>query len=110
VVVGGQTVNGVQIGPGDTRTIHLPVGESIELDASESVVWTLDVGGTAISGSGTTVYHAGAYITETALSSSRIAVDTSAPQPLLASFPMTLTATSTFDSAQVATVNVLITN
>ncbi|HEY2977909.1 MAG TPA: hypothetical protein VGJ35_08055 [Burkholderiaceae bacterium] len=44
------------------------------------------------------------------MSDSRIVVDTDAAYPLSAAVPITLIATSTLDSTQVATVNVLITN
>ena len=110
VVVAGQPVNGVQIVPGQSQSLSVSVGQSLELDASEPVVWTLEVGGSAVTGSGTTVYYAGVSITQTAVSSSRIVVDTSAAYPLAAPVPITLVATSTVDAAQVATVNVLITN
>lgn len=110
LVVGGQPVSGVDIGPGSSPTIYVRAGQSIELDASESVIWTLYVAGTAVSVSGTTIYYGGAAVTLTAESPSRIAVDTFAAAPLATSIPVTLVASSTFDSAQVATVNVLITN
>ncbi len=109
VVVAGQP-NGGTYGPGSSPTVYVRAGQTIELDASESVDWTLYVGDTAVSGSGTTVHYAGADVTLTAESSSRIAVDTYAAYPLYDSIPMTLVATSTFDSAIVSTVNVLITN
>ena len=108
VVVAGQPYGGY--GAGSSPTVYVRAGQSFELDASESVYWTMYVAGTAVSGSGTTVYYAGADITLTEVSSSRIAVDTYAARPLSANIPITLVATSTFDSAQVATVNVLITN
>jgi hypothetical protein len=63
----------------------------------------------AVSG-GAQVYYAGADITATTLSRSSVAVDTYAPYLLQSSVPVTLVATSTYDSAQVATVNLLITN
>ncbi len=110
VLIAGQPVGGTQIGPGSSRTISIRAGQSIELDASESVYWTLYVGGSAVSGSGATVYYAGAEITQTALSYSRIALDTYAAYRLDAPVPITLVATSTYDSAQVAVVNILITN
>ena len=110
VVVAGQPVSGVVIVPGRTQNLTISAGQSLELDASEPVLWTLEVAGTAVTGSGTTVYYRGLSVTETALSSSRIVLDTSAAYLLAASVPITLTATSTFDSALVATVNVLITN
>ena len=109
VVVAGQPYGGTY-GPGSSPTVYVRAGQSIELDASESVDWTLYVAGTAVSGSGTIVHYAGADVTLTAESSSRIAVDTYAAYRLYNSIPMTLVATSTFDSAVVATVNVLITN
>lgn len=109
VVVAGQPVNGVAIQPGGTQTITISAGQSIELDASESVIWTLEVGGSAVTGN-SSAYYQGVTITETALSPSRIALDTSSAYFLQAPVPITLTAVSTFDSAQVATVNVLIAN
>ncbi|ODV00567.1 MAG: hypothetical protein ABT20_15905 [Rubrivivax sp. SCN 70-15] len=78
-------------------------------DAGESAIWTMYVGGAAISGGGQ-MYYAGANITATTLSQSSVAVDTYAAYLLPASIPITLVATSTYDSAQVATVNLLITN
>ena len=108
-VVAGQPTGGTY-GPGSSPTVYVRAGQSIELDASESVDWTLYVAGTAVSGSGTTVHYAGADVTLTAESPSRIAVDTFAAFPLLNPIPVTLVATSTFDSAIVSTVNVLITN
>lgn len=110
VVVAGQPVSGVVVQPGGVQSITISAGQSIELDASESVVWTLEVGGSAVTGSNASVYYQGVTITETALSSSRIALDTSAAFFLSAPVPIRLTAISTFDSAQVATVDVLITN
>ena len=109
VVIAGQPT-GATYGPGSSPTVYVRAGQSIELDASESVDWTLYVAGTAVSGSGTTVHYAGVDVTLTAESSSRIAVDTYAAFPLSGSIPITLVATSTFDSAVVSTVNVLITN
>ncbi len=95
---------------GDVQQVVMPAGSSIELDASEPVVWTLQVGNTYYEGFDTSVYYQGVTITETTLSSSRIALDTYTdfflPSPVL----VTLTAVSTYDSAIVATVDVLITN
>lgn len=109
VVIAGQPTGGTY-GPGSSPTVYVRAGQTIELDASESVYWTLYVAGTAVSGTGTTVHYAGADVTLTAESPSRIAVDTYAAFSLAGSIPITLVATSTFDSATVATVNVLITN
>ena len=110
VVVAGLPVSGVVIRPGGVQTITVFAGQSIELDANESVVWTLEVGGSAVTGTNASVYYQGVTVTETALSSSRIALDTSSSFFLPSPVPIALTAVSTFDSAQVATINVLITN
>lgn len=111
VVIAGQVVGGTRILPGAAQNIYISAGQSLELDASEPVVWSLEVGGIIVQNNSVTVQYAGVSITETALSPSRIALDTFADfPPLAASVPITLTATSTIDLAQVATVNVLISN
>lgn len=95
---------------GDVQQVVMPAGSSIELDASEPVVWTLQVGNAYYEGFDTSVYYQGVTITETTLSSSRIALDTYTEFFLPAPVLVTLTAVSTYDSAIVATVDVLITN
>lgn len=110
VVIAGQPSGGGTYGPGSSPILYVRAGRSIELDASESVYWTMYVAGTAVSGSGTTIRYAGVDVTLTEVSSSRIIVDTYAPGFVSTDIPVTLVATSTFDAAQVATVNILITN
>jgi hypothetical protein len=110
VVVGGQPISGVTIVSGVPQDISIWAGQSIELDASEPVDWTLQVGGSAVTGSGITVYYGGVGITQTAISPSKIIVDTAAAYPLSVPAAITFIATSTLDSTLVATVNVLITN
>ena len=109
VTAGGQLVNQTFVAPGGSLDLAIHVGQSVILDAGEPVVWTLLVGGGAVSG-GAQVLFAGATITATTLNPSSVVVDTDAAFPLRASIPNTLVATSTFDSLQVATVNLLITN
>lgn len=110
VVIDDQPARGVVVQPGGAQRVYMSAGQSLELDASEPVRWTLEVGGSAFTGNGTRVYYAGVDITVTALSASRIALDTSAMYWLPADVPITLTAISTYDSAQVARVDVWITN
>ena len=105
--VGGQNMG--NYGPG-TGTLYVQAGQSFELDANEPVFWTLYVGNTAITSPGTDVFYRGVDIRLTAESASRIAVDTFASTVLSSSVPITLVATSTIDAAQVATVDVFITN
>lgn len=107
-VVSGQNMG--SYGTGSSGTLYVQGGQYFELDANEPVVWTLYVGNTAVSGTGSSVQYAGAVVTLTAESDSRIAVDTYGTGPLSDPVPLTLVATSTYDSTQVATVDVLITN
>ena len=109
VTVGGQFVSRTPVSPGGSLDLAIRAGESIILDAGEPAIWTLLVGGSAVSG-GAQVFFAGANITATTLSRSAVAVDTRADFRLRAPVPISLVATSTFDSVQVATVNLLITN
>ena len=109
VTIAGQFVSDTTVASGGSLNLAVHAGQSVTLDAGEPAIWTLYVGGAAVSG-GVRVYYAGADITATTLSPSRVAVDTYAAFPLSASIPITLVATSTYDSAQVATVNLLITN
>lgn len=97
-------------GTGSSGTLYVRGGQYFELDANEPVVWTLYVGNTAVTGTGSSVQYAGAVVTLTAESDSRIAVDTYGTGPLGSPVALTLVATSTYDSTQVATVDVLITN
>jgi hypothetical protein len=107
-LVGGQNMG--SYGTGSSGTLYVRAGQYFELDANEPVVWTLYVGDTAVTGTGTSIQYAGAVVTLTAESDSRIAVDTYGTGPLIDPVPVTLVATSTYDSARVATVNTLITN
>jgi hypothetical protein len=109
VTVAGQFVSDTPVASGGSLNLAIRAGQSVTLDAGEPAVWTMYVGGTAVTG-GAQVYYAGANVTATTLSRSSVAVDTYAAYLLPASIPITLVATSTYDSAQVATVNLLITN
>ena len=92
------------------QSVEMRAGQSIELDAREPVTWTLRVGNTSFQGPSTAVFYRGVTITQTALSASRIALDTSASGYLPASVAVTLTAVSTYDAAIVGTVDVWVTN
>lgn len=109
VQVGGVVVSSPPVASSGHRSVAMYAGQSIELDANEPVYWTLLVGGSGVVGSAT-VFYAGLAITQTTISDSRIVVDTSSRFALASPVPMTLIATSTFDSAQVATIDVLVYN
>lgn len=110
VTVGGQLLSNTAVAPGGSLDLAIHAGQSVSLDAGEPAVWTLLVGGGSAVSGGAQVYYAGANISATTLNPSTVVVDTSAAYPLLTSIPVTLIATSTYDSVQVATVNLLITN
>jgi hypothetical protein len=109
ITVAGQFVSDTPVAPGGSLDLVVRAGQSVTFDAGEPAVWTLYVGGAAVSG-GAQVYYAGADITATTLNRFVVALDTYAAYRLPAAIPITLVATSTYDSAQVATVNLLITN
>ena len=109
VTLDGRFVSDTPVDSGGSLDLAIRAGQSVSFDAPEAVVWTMFVGGSAISGEAR-VYYAGADILATTLNPSTVAVDTYAAFPLQAAIPMTLVATSTYDSVQVATVHLLITN
>lgn len=108
VVSSGRHVGTVQSGERAT-TIYVPVNSSFELDASEPVSWTLYVGNTAVTGNSTVIYG-DLEVDVTALTASRVAIDTYSRYALSQSVPITMVATSTYDAVQVATAYVYITN
>jgi len=109
VTLDGRFVSDTPVVSGGSLDLAIHAGQSVIFDAREAVVWTMFVGGSAISG-GAQVYYAGLDILATTLNPSTVAVDTHAAFALQAPIDMTLVATSTYDSAQVATVHLLITN
>ena len=109
VAIGGQPGSYSPIAPGGSLDIAIHAGQTLNLDAGEPVVWNILIGGTAVT-YGAQVYYAGVNIRTTNLSQSAVAVSTYAQYPLPASVPITLVATSTYDSFQVATVYLLIVN
>lgn len=106
-IVAGQPL-GTAFVPGVVGTIDLTAGQSIELDASEPVDWAFAVGGSPLFGNGTTVYYNGLAITETAVSPSRVVLETAVTGPYVSPVTITMTATSTIDAAQVATVDLVV--
>ena len=107
VIVQGQPVGGLIV-PGQLVRVSMLAGQSVELDANEPVEWTFTIGNSPLFGNRTTVFLAGLAITETAVSPSRVVIDTTASGPFPASVIVNLTATSTIDAAQVAFVDLVI--
>lgn len=106
-IVGGQPY-GQPFYPGAPANLEMHAGQSIELDASEPVDWVFTIGNSPVFTNGTTVTVGGISITDTALTPSRVAIDTGVVAPVITPVTITLTATSTIDAAQVAVVNLLI--
>jgi hypothetical protein len=105
VTIDGQPYGGA-VESGRQRDVAFYAGQSVSFEASESVRWTLYAGNVAIPADGSTVFYGGASIRATTVSSSRIVVDTASSGPLSPPVQFTLTATSTWDSTLVTTINV----
>ncbi|MDE2605907.1 MAG: hypothetical protein KGL68_08325 [Burkholderiales bacterium] len=106
-VVGGQPLTATYV-PGTLGTIDLVAGQSIELDATEPVDWAFSVDGSPLFGNGTTVYYGGLAITETAVSPSRVVIDTAVTGPYVSPVVIGLSATSTIDAALVANIDLVV--
>lgn len=106
-IVAGQPL-GTAFVPGRVGTIDLSAGQSIELDATEPVDWAFSVGGSPLFGNGATVYYGGLAITETAVSPSRVVLETAVTGAYVSPITITMTATSTIDAAEVATVDLVV--
>ena len=109
VLVAGQPRPDLVVGQGGSTNLALFAGDSVILEAREPVIWTLFVGGAAV-GTGVEVFYAGLNLTATRLNAFTVALDTFAAFPLAGPVGVTMVATSNFDSALVARVNILITN
>ena len=109
VFVAGQPQSDLVVSQGGSTSLALFAGDSVILDAQEPVIWTLFVGGAAV-GTGVEVFYAGLNLTATRLDAYTVALDTFADFPLVAPVAVTMVATSTFDSALVARVDILVTN
>jgi hypothetical protein len=99
VVVAGQPQPAIF--PGHASTLAIHAGQSIELDATEPVIWAFSVNGSPAFESGTTVQIGGLVITQSDLSPSRVVIDTALVGPTVLPVFVRLTATSTFDAALV---------
>ena len=106
-IVAGQPLTTV-FGPGSVGTVDLAAGQSIELDANEPVDWAFSVAGSPLFGSGTTVFYNGLAITETAVSPSRVVLDTAVTGGYSSPVIISMTAASTIDAAEVAAVDLVV--
>ena len=109
VLVAGQPQRDLVVGQGGSTNLALFAGNSVVLQTREPVTWTLCVGGAAVP-TGFQVFYAGLNLTATKLDAYTVALDTFAARPLAGPVAVTMVATSPFDSALVARVDILITN
>ena len=108
VVVGGQPAGGAFV-PGQHGRVAIVAGQSIELEASEPVVWVFMIGNSPLFSDGTTVFYDGLAITQTALSPSRVVIDVDVVGARSGPVVLSFSATSTIDAAHVAVVDLIIT-
>lgn len=89
---------------GQVLDVVAQVGQAIEFDANEPVVWAFSVNGSPLFTDGTTVDLGGVTITQFQVSASRVELLSSFHGPALVPIHVLLTATSSIDAAQVATI------
>lgn len=103
VVVGGTSYAPVPDGP--ALDVVAAVGQSVEFDANEPVVWAFSVNGSPLFANGTTVDVGGVTISQVQFDPSRVVLQSSLYGPAVLPIDVDLTATSTIDAAQVAFIH-----
>lgn len=93
---------------GQALDVSASIGQSIVFDANEPVVWSFAANGSPLFANGTTVDVGGVTLTETQVSPSRVVFDSAFYGPALVPVNVLLTATSTIDNAQVATIRLVL--
>lgn len=93
---------------GQALDVSANVGQSIVLDANEPVVWRFSANGSPLFADGTTVDLGGVTLTESQVNASQVVFDSSFYGPALVPIDVLLTATSTIDNAQVATIRLVL--
>jgi hypothetical protein len=99
---------GEPIRSGSSVTLTIAPGQTAQFDANESATWRFSVNGGAPLSAGATVVTGGLTITVRVVSASAVAVDTALVSPAALPVFVVLTATSTRDAAEVATVQLQI--
>ena len=106
-VVGTSTAY-APVDPGQVLEVDATVGQSIEFDASEPVVWSFSANGSPLFGNGTTVDVGGVTIQQDQFTPSKVVLGSVFYGPAVLPVEVILTATSTIDAAQVATIRLLL--
>lgn len=89
---------------GESTTVGIQVGQSIEFDASGPATWRFSVNGGQPLAAGATASSGGLVITVAPVSASRVRVTTTLSGPAALPVTVTLSATSTIDNREIATV------
>lgn len=105
VSVSGTTSSYAPVLGGQVLDVAAAVGQQVEFDANEPVVWSFSVNGSPLFASGTTVDVAGVTITQVQFDASHVVLSSGFYGPALLPVDIVLTATSTLDAAQVATIH-----
>ena len=109
VTIGGQPGSYIPISPGGALALTLRAGQSVSLDAGEPVVWNMYIGSTQVT-YGAQVVYGGVTFDVANLNAYVVAVQTYAPFLLREAVNVTMVATSTYDSVQIATVYLSVVN
>ena len=109
VTIGGQPGNYIPISPGGALALTLRAGQSVSLDAGEPVVWNMYIGSTQVT-YGAQVVYSGVTFDTANLNAYVVAIYTYAPFLLRETVNVTMVATSTYDSVQIATVYLSVVN
>ena len=109
VTIGGQPTSYIPISPDGALALTLRAGQSVSLDAGEPVVWNMYIGSTLVT-YGAQVVYGGVTFDVANLNAYVVEVQTYAPFMLRETVNVTMVATSTYDSVQIATVYLSVVN
>ena len=106
VVAGGTTY--APVPSGQTLDVAVRIGQSVAFDANEPVVWSFSVNGSPLFSNGTTVDLGGVTISQSQFDASAVVLESLFYGPAQVPIVVVLTATSTIDHAQVATIRLVL--
>lgn len=106
VVAGGTTY--APVPSGQTLEVAVRIGQSVAFDANEPVVWSFSVNGSPLFSNGTTVDLGGVTISQSQFDASGVVLDSLLYGAAQVPIEVVLTATSTIDHAQVATIRLVL--
>jgi hypothetical protein len=111
-LIDGQRLSGVDVFPGETQTISVISGDSLELDSSGPVFWDFSAGGSdqVAASPGSTFVYGGAAITEASVGNGHLVMTASSSAAPGSTIPISIAVTSQNDRYQVATITVLVSN